>query len=158
MCDAIPYCQTYRHWKKLWRTRDLEIQKALNQIAGPVKSAFRLRDGSFVVEMRTDDQSRKLQKQELLGSYPVLRSTKFSAQSGVWSSASRQTDAVRKTSLLVLQISMCKNIPCTQETGGEVSFNAKCILNIRNPNHAGLGQGMKQTISNESVRAETIEV
>jgi hypothetical protein len=48
------------------------IQKALDQIAGPVKNASRLQDGSFLVETRTDDHSMKLLMQKLLGLYPVL--------------------------------------------------------------------------------------
>jgi hypothetical protein len=48
------------------------IQKALDQIAAPVKNVFRLQDGSLLVETRSDDQNRKLHKQKLLGSYPVL--------------------------------------------------------------------------------------
>jgi hypothetical protein len=38
----------------------------------PVKNASRLWDRSLIVETRTDDQSKKLHNQKLLGSYPVL--------------------------------------------------------------------------------------
>lgn len=48
------------------------IQKALDQMAGPVKNTSRLRDGPILVETKTDDQSKKLLKQKLLGSYTVL--------------------------------------------------------------------------------------
>jgi hypothetical protein len=48
------------------------IEKALDQIAGPVKNVSRFWDGSVLVETRSDDQSRKLLKQKLLGLYPVL--------------------------------------------------------------------------------------
>jgi hypothetical protein len=47
------------------------IQKAFDQIGGPVRNASRLRDGSLLVETRTNEQTKKLLKQKLLGSYPV---------------------------------------------------------------------------------------
>jgi hypothetical protein len=48
------------------------IQKVLNQIAGHVKNVSRLQDGSLLVKIKTDDQRKKLLRQKLLGSYPVL--------------------------------------------------------------------------------------
>jgi hypothetical protein len=60
------------------------IQVALDQITGPVKNASRLRDGSLLIETRTDDQSKKLRKQKALGSYPVLvEKHKHSTQPGL---------------------------------------------------------------------------
>jgi hypothetical protein len=47
------------------------IQNALDQIGGPVRNTSRLRDGSLLVETQTDEQTKKLLKQKLLGSYPV---------------------------------------------------------------------------------------
>jgi hypothetical protein len=48
------------------------IQNTLNQIAVPVKNAFRLRDGSLLVETRTDSQIKKLLKEKLLGPQSLL--------------------------------------------------------------------------------------
>jgi hypothetical protein len=43
------------------------IQKAFDEIAGPLKNSTTLWDGSFHVRTKMDDQSKKL-----LGSYPLL--------------------------------------------------------------------------------------
>jgi hypothetical protein len=60
------------------------IHKALSKIVGSVKYASRLQGWSLYVETRNDDQSRKLLRQKLLSSYPVLvGSTKPLAQVGL---------------------------------------------------------------------------
>jgi hypothetical protein len=48
------------------------IEKALDQIIGSVKNSSRLPDGSLLVRTQADDQSKKVLKQKLLGSYHVL--------------------------------------------------------------------------------------
>jgi hypothetical protein len=52
------------------------FQKALNQITGQVKNAFRLWGGSLV-KMRTEDLGSKLLKQKLLCSYLVFLTVGF---------------------------------------------------------------------------------
>jgi hypothetical protein len=47
------------------------IQKALDDIAGKVKNASRLKDGTLLVEVQNDKQAEVLLEVNLLGSYPV---------------------------------------------------------------------------------------
>ena len=47
------------------------IKRELDRICGTVKNATRVRDGSLLIETVTADQSKKLLKATLLGSYPI---------------------------------------------------------------------------------------
>jgi hypothetical protein len=47
------------------------IQKALDGIAGKVKNASRLKNGTLLVEVQNDKQAEVLMKANILGSYPI---------------------------------------------------------------------------------------
>jgi hypothetical protein len=83
------------------------IQKALDQIGGAVRNASRLRDGSLLVETQTEEQTKKLLKQKLLG-HILLQSKniKTSTRLRASSSAPRLMAAQRRKSRFDWQISM----------------------------------------------------
>jgi hypothetical protein len=73
----VAYQNFLRYGVWTWRKtmKDLSpfyIQKVLSQIARPVKNASRLHDRTLLVGTKIDEQSKKLLKQKLLGSYHVL--------------------------------------------------------------------------------------
>jgi hypothetical protein len=61
------------------------IQKALDCIAGKVKNAYHMKNGTLFVEVQNDKQAEVLLKANLLGSYPVQveRHTSLNSSRGV---------------------------------------------------------------------------
>jgi hypothetical protein len=57
--------------KNMRNINPLNIQKALDGIAGKVKNASCLKNGTLPVEVQNDKQAEVLLKANLLGSYPI---------------------------------------------------------------------------------------
>jgi hypothetical protein len=106
------------------------IQAALDLMAKPVKNASRLRDGTVLVQTKTDKQNEQLLIQKLLGSYPVLaeKQNLLLNQGCIFCSQVDECDEEEIQAVLANQYVWKVYCVCKKEE--KIRTNTNCIFNL----------------------------
>jgi hypothetical protein len=131
--------------KNMRQINPFYVQKALDSIAGKVKNASRLKDGTALTEVHNDKQAELLLKATLLGSHPIYAERHSSLNS------SDALDGMSNDLVRTRRAVRLKGLPSNWKTGWEAFPSQNHLFNFRGsflvePHHSRVRKGLRPPI------------